>query len=199
MRYDLHFVPAGPVVADRAAFERLQEGRDLVETELAKVIAAEPVERKFAKLIKSGELSAMDPDGQLHEAQLKGLLSAEDVATLRELQALVLDAISVDDFDPNDLQSALNESQLSNVAVYAIADGGSAQSAALYAQGGTDPVDFAILAVNTEAAGLLGLAERVRRAIARERPVPILFIGVGEGIDDLRPFVARDFAEALIG
>ena len=36
-------------------------------------------------------------------------------------------------------------------------------------------------------------------AIARERPVPILFIGVGEGIDDLRPFVARDFAEALIG
>jgi fused signal recognition particle receptor len=36
-------------------------------------------------------------------------------------------------------------------------------------------------------------------AIARERPVPLLFIGIGEGIDDLRPFVARDFAEALIG
>jgi fused signal recognition particle receptor len=36
-------------------------------------------------------------------------------------------------------------------------------------------------------------------AIARERPVPLLFVGVGEGIDDLRPFVARDFAEALIG
>ena len=36
-------------------------------------------------------------------------------------------------------------------------------------------------------------------AIARERPVPLLFIGVGEGIDDLRPFAARDFAEALIG
>jgi len=36
-------------------------------------------------------------------------------------------------------------------------------------------------------------------AIARERPVPLLFIGVGEGIDDLRPFVARDFAEALVG
>jgi fused signal recognition particle receptor len=36
-------------------------------------------------------------------------------------------------------------------------------------------------------------------AIARERPVPLMFIGVGEGIDDLRPFVARDFAEALIG
>src|SRR5881394_1752331 len=35
-------------------------------------------------------------------------------------------------------------------------------------------------------------------AIARERPVPLLFVGVGEGIDDLRPFVARDFAEALV-
>ena len=36
-------------------------------------------------------------------------------------------------------------------------------------------------------------------AIARERPIPLLFIGVGEGIDDLRPFVAREFAEALLG
>ena len=36
-------------------------------------------------------------------------------------------------------------------------------------------------------------------AIARERPVPIRFIGIGEGIDDLRPFLARDFAAALLG
>ena len=36
-------------------------------------------------------------------------------------------------------------------------------------------------------------------AIARERPVPLYFVGVGEGIDDLRPFVAREFAEALVG
>ena len=36
-------------------------------------------------------------------------------------------------------------------------------------------------------------------AIARERPIPLMFIGVGEEIDDLRPFVARDFAEALLG
>ncbi len=36
-------------------------------------------------------------------------------------------------------------------------------------------------------------------AIAKHRPVPLLFVGVGEGIDDLRPFVARDFAEALVG
>ena len=35
-------------------------------------------------------------------------------------------------------------------------------------------------------------------AIARERPVPLLFVGVGEGIDDLRPFQAAEFAEALV-
>jgi len=36
-------------------------------------------------------------------------------------------------------------------------------------------------------------------AIAKEKPVPLLFVGVGEDIDDLRPFAARDFAEALVG
>ena len=35
-------------------------------------------------------------------------------------------------------------------------------------------------------------------AIAKERPIALRFIGVGEGIDDLRPFVAREFAEALV-
>ena len=35
-------------------------------------------------------------------------------------------------------------------------------------------------------------------AISQARPVPVLFIGVGEGIDDLRPFVAAEFAEALV-
>jgi len=36
-------------------------------------------------------------------------------------------------------------------------------------------------------------------AIAKQKPVPVLFVGVGEGIDDLRPFAAREFAEALVG
>jgi fused signal recognition particle receptor len=34
-------------------------------------------------------------------------------------------------------------------------------------------------------------------AIARTCPVPVRFIGVGERIDDLQPFVAREFADAL--
>jgi fused signal recognition particle receptor len=35
-------------------------------------------------------------------------------------------------------------------------------------------------------------------AIAREHPVPLAFVGVGEGVDDLRPFVAREFVDALL-
>ncbi len=34
-------------------------------------------------------------------------------------------------------------------------------------------------------------------AIARQCPKPIRFIGIGEGIDDLRPFNAREFVDAL--
>ena len=36
-------------------------------------------------------------------------------------------------------------------------------------------------------------------AIAKTRPLPLKLIGVGEGIDDLRPFRADEFADALIG
>jgi fused signal recognition particle receptor len=34
-------------------------------------------------------------------------------------------------------------------------------------------------------------------AIAKERPIPIRFIGVGEQLDDLQPFDAKEFVEAL--
>ncbi|TXG93102.1 MAG: signal recognition particle-docking protein FtsY [Rhodocyclaceae bacterium] len=37
----------------------------------------------------------------------------------------------------------------------------------------------------------------VLAAIARQSPKPVRFIGIGEGIDDLRPFVARDFVDAM--
>jgi fused signal recognition particle receptor len=35
-------------------------------------------------------------------------------------------------------------------------------------------------------------------AIARQHPIPLAFVGVGEAVDDLRPFVARDFVDALL-
>jgi fused signal recognition particle receptor len=39
----------------------------------------------------------------------------------------------------------------------------------------------------------------VLAAIARTRPVPVYFIGVGEKIEDLQPFNAQEFVEALLG
>ena len=39
----------------------------------------------------------------------------------------------------------------------------------------------------------------VLAAIVKNRPVPVYFIGVGEAIDDLQPFVAAEFVEALLG
>ncbi|MDD2721337.1 MAG: signal recognition particle-docking protein FtsY [Gallionella sp.] len=35
-------------------------------------------------------------------------------------------------------------------------------------------------------------------AIAKAHPIPVRFIGVGEGLDDLRPFVAEEFIAALL-
>lgn len=39
----------------------------------------------------------------------------------------------------------------------------------------------------------------VLAAIARTRPIPVYFIGVGEKIEDLQPFNADEFVEALLG
>lgn len=36
-------------------------------------------------------------------------------------------------------------------------------------------------------------------AISAKHKLPVYFIGVGEGVDDLEPFAAKDFAEALAG
>lgn len=38
----------------------------------------------------------------------------------------------------------------------------------------------------------------VLAAIARERPIPVYFIGVGERLEDLQTFKAREFAQALL-
>ena len=32
-----------------------------------------------------------------------------------------------------------------------------------------------------------------------ERPIPVYFIGVGEKLEDLETFSAREFAQALLG
>src|SRR6201987_5372492 len=36
-------------------------------------------------------------------------------------------------------------------------------------------------------------------ALAEKHKLPVHFIGVGEGVDDLAPFAAKDFAKAIAG
>ena len=77
----------------------------------------------------------------------------------------------------------------------------------LVLDGGTGQNAIAQVKAFDDALGLTGLILTkldgsakggVILAIAKTRPIPLLFIGVGEGIDDLRPFVASDFVEALL-
>ena len=77
-----------------------------INAALPKVIAAEPVERKFLKAVKAGQIDALEVDAQLQQAQLKGILSASEVQMLKELHEITLDAISVDDFDSSELVAA---------------------------------------------------------------------------------------------
>jgi fused signal recognition particle receptor len=50
----------------------------------------------------------------------------------------------------------------------------------------------------TARGGVVCAIANARAADSGRRPLPLYFVGVGEGIDDLRPFVARDFVEALL-
>ena len=50
----------------------------------------------------------------------------------------------------------------------------------------------------TAKGGVIAAIAHMRSATARDRPVPLRFIGVGEGLDDLRPFDAEEFVSALL-
>ncbi|MGQ0656245.1 MAG: signal recognition particle-docking protein FtsY [Betaproteobacteria bacterium] len=80
--------------------------------------------------------------------------------------------------------------------VLLVLDGGTGQNALAQVKAFDDALGLTGLVVTK----LDGTAKGgVVLAIAREKPVPLLFVGVGEDIDDLRPFAAKDFAEALVG
>jgi fused signal recognition particle receptor len=49
----------------------------------------------------------------------------------------------------------------------------------------------------TAKGGVIAAIAHTRSVKAKDRPVPLRFIGVGEGVDDLQPFDARAFVNAL--
>ncbi|HUW75343.1 MAG TPA: acyl-CoA dehydrogenase [Gallionella sp.] len=74
---------------------------------LPDVIAAEPVERKFLKALKTGQFKTHDYLEQLAEAQQAGVVSASEYELLKRVREAVFEFISVDDFDPRELCAAV--------------------------------------------------------------------------------------------
>jgi len=107
---------AALLMSPSEARDRLAEGIFLTPSEnnpagrinsyLAKVVLAEPVERKFWKALKNSDIEALDFPSQLAEGVAEGWITAEEKAQLEELRVMTLDAISVDDFDPAELVAA---------------------------------------------------------------------------------------------
>jgi acyl-CoA dehydrogenase len=74
---------------------------------LPDVIAAEPVERKFLKALKSGEIKSHDYVQQLAEVEALGGITEEERKLLERVRAATFEFISVDDFDPRELEAAV--------------------------------------------------------------------------------------------
>lgn len=92
-----------------------------MERALPKVIAAEPLERKLAKAIKAGEVAGLTWDEQLVDARDKGVISDEEGEQLREVRELVMEIISVDDFDGEALRLGKADTER-NIAAVAQSD-----------------------------------------------------------------------------
>ncbi len=87
------------------------------------------------------------------------------------------------------------------------ADAGAPHQVLLVVDGNTGQNALTQVKAFDDALGLTGLIVTkldgtakggVLAAIARERPVPVYFIGVGEKLEDLQTFNAREFAQALL-
>ena len=79
----------------------------VMEEALPEIIAAEPLELKVNKAVKSGQIEALDYRGQIAEAKKLRVLTAAEAKQLLHAQELVAEIISVDEFDAAELKSAL--------------------------------------------------------------------------------------------
>jgi len=88
------------------------------------------------------------------------------------------------------------------------ADGSAPHEVLLVIDGNTGQNALAQVRAFDDALGLTGLIVTkldgtakggVLAAIAQERPIPVYFVGVGEKLEDLETFSAREFAQALLG
>lgn len=75
---------------------------------LPDAIAAEPIERKFQKSLRGHSDVALDFNAQLDVGVENGWINIDERAQLERLRTLTLDAITVDDFEPEDLRAGSN-------------------------------------------------------------------------------------------
>ena len=74
----------------------LQEALELAEQ-------IRPLERRVFDARRSGEIAADDTPGQIDEAERKGIITAEEAASIRAFDDKVMAVTGVDDFDPSEL------------------------------------------------------------------------------------------------
>ncbi|MFU8832793.1 MAG: acyl-CoA dehydrogenase [Wenzhouxiangella sp.] len=80
----------------------------VMEKLLPDVIAAEPLERRKLKALRSGQISGYTFEEQLAQAQEKGLFSDKEIELLKDVRKRTLEIISVDDFELEELQAGLS-------------------------------------------------------------------------------------------
>jgi acyl-CoA dehydrogenase len=74
----------------------LQEALELAEQ-------VKPLERRVFDARRAGEIASDDTPGQIDEAERKGIITAEEAASLRAFDAKVMAVTGVDDFDASEL------------------------------------------------------------------------------------------------
>ncbi|MEO7149239.1 MAG: acyl-CoA dehydrogenase [Rhodanobacteraceae bacterium] len=88
---------------------------------LPEVVAAEPIERKFLKALKTGQIAAHDYFEQLDEAEQCGALSAGERAQLERLRRVTAEFIAVDDFDSKELEAAVKREHTTSASLRSVA------------------------------------------------------------------------------
>lgn len=86
----------------------------VMEEALPEIIAAEALELKVIKAVKSGQIDVLDYPGQVNAAKKLGVLTAAEAKRLLHVHELVMEIISVDEFDAEELKSALPRKQMQN-------------------------------------------------------------------------------------
>jgi fused signal recognition particle receptor len=114
---------------------------------------------------------------------------------LKKIKRVVQKTGPSDSALPGGSDPAMSASALPPHEILLVIDGNTGQNALAQVKSFDDALGLTGLIVTK----LDGTAKGgVLAAIARERPIPVYFIGVGEKLEDLETFNAREFAQALL-